>query len=1058
MKNTKHFLWSLLLLWLLSSQSFIYAVSQQQSKTVSGIVVDINDSPLTGVAVHILNTTQGVITDVDGKFDIKIPASNAGNAILAFSFLGYDRQEIKVSNQQKIKVTMHESDFALEEVVVVGYGSQKKVSVTGSVVSVQTKELKQSPSSNLVGTLAGRLPGLTTVQSSGQPGKEDFKIYLRGVSTTNGQEPLILIDGVPRDNLASIDPNEVASISVLKDASATAVFGVRGANGVILVTSKRGNSGKPEINITSEVGFQSYTRQIEALGSYEHALLRNQAIKNQDPTAKPQFSDAAIEKYRTGSDPFAYPSHDWFDEYLKDYAPQTRVNANITGGTERINYFINVGYVHQAGMFKTESKSDLGYDPQHKLDRYNFRTNLDIKIASWIKSSVDIAGYIDKVNAPGGQAGSRGNPMYIMASIFAIPPYMPGPLTVDGYGVRAGEVIAYQTSDNNPTYGILNRSGYIKDDNSKLNTSVAFDFDLGAITKGLSSKVMVSFDSQSLSRIDGNIGYDRYDYSFTEVLNPTTGQMEDKLNINVRGGNTNVYTMSMSKLNQFSYKMNLQWLINYNRTFAEKHQVTGMFLAQRDNNERIEGGSDLLLPYNVLGLAGRATYGYDNRYLAEVNVGYNGSEQFQKNKRFGLFPSGSIGWVVSNEEFMKNQKLITNLKLRASYGLVGNDRLGDTRFLYMDNINVGGGWTPSLGDGKTVNEVLLGNPDLTWEKAYKQNYGIDLGFLNDFRFTADVFYEKRKDILITRGTVPTIQGLPLGAVPKANMGQINNRGYELELSYTKAIGNDWLIMAKANYNYNKNKVISLDEAANDHTYAYPNRVEGFSVDQNWGYEIDWNSPGKGYFVSQEEIDNYVPYNGTAPKPGDFVYKNLNGDGIIDVKDQAPVKYSFVPRVSYAFSFSVSYKGLDVSALLQGVSQTSQYYSGWGIFETNGGPNGSNYYPQHRYAWTQERYESGEKILAPRLSPPSAPGSSLTANSYFIMDRSFLRLKNAEIGYMLPQIWTKKIGLEKVRFYVNGQNLFVWDKFPFKHFDPEQKDPTSVMPIIRLVNLGVNVTL
>lgn len=1062
MKNIKkYFLWNLLLFGLLSVQTIFNEVKAQQSSfTITGEVVDANNEPLPGVTIRLSDSSGGIITDMDGKFALSVPSSRS---VLVFSYIGFRTQEVTVGNTRTLHIMMTEFTSELDEVVVVGYGVQKKASVTGAISSVSTKELKQAPSSNFIGTLAGRLPGLTTIQGSGQPGKESFDIYLRGVSTPNsdGQKPLILVDGVPRDNLALIDPNEVESISILKDASATAVFGVRGANGVILVTSKRGISGKPQINVSGEWGFQSYTRRLRTVNSWEHAEMRNQAIRNNDPLAGLQFTDDEIRKYRDGSDPYTYPNHDWWGEYMKDYAPQTRANLNITGGTERVNYFINAGYLHQSGMLKTESKSKLGYDPQHKLDRFNFRSNLDIKITNWIKSTVDIAGYIDRVNAPGGENSNRGGITHIMASVFAIPPYMPGPLTAEGYGARAGEVIAFSTTDNNPTYGSLNRSGYVKEDNSRLNTTVALDFDLKAITEGLSTKVMVSFDSESRSRIDANIGYDRYDYFFDEIVDPVTGEKNKKLRLAVRNGVTNVYTMNMSKRNNFAYKMNFQWLLNYNRLFADKHRVTGMILAQRDNNERLEGGSELLLPYNVISLAGRVTYGYHDTYLAEVNVGYNGSEQFHKDKRYGFFPSGSIGWVVSNEPFMESQQVANHLKLRASYGLVGNDRISaaDNRFLYLDNINVGGGgWSPSLGDGKRVNESLLGNPDLTWEKSYKQNYGIDLTVFNDFQFTGDLYYEKRKDILLTRGTVPSLQGLPSSAVPRANMGEVKNRGYELELTYTKPIGKDWLIMAKGSYNYNKNKIIAMDEAANDASYAYRNRVEGYSIGQTWGYEIDWNSPGKGYFVTQEEIDDYALYNGTQPKPGDFVYKDLNEDGIIDEKDLAPIKYSFVPRESYSFSFSVTYKGFDISALFQGVGKTSRYYAGWGIFETAGGNDGSNYYPQHRHAWTIERHNSGEKIVTPRLSPPSAPGSSLRENDFFIMDRSYTRLKNAEIGYTIPKSLAQKVGLEKLRVYVNGQNLILWDNFRFRHFDPEQRDPVNVLPITRLINLGVNITL
>jgi TonB-linked SusC/RagA family outer membrane protein len=435
-------------------------------------------------------------------------------------------------------------------------------------------------------------------------------------------------------------------------------------------------------------------------------------------------------------------------------------------------------------------------------------------------------------------------------------------------------------------------------------------------------------------------------------------------------------------------------------------------------------------------------------------MGYNGSEQFAKENRFGFFPAGSVGWMVSNEKFMKTQKVITNLKLRASYGKVGNDKLGSSRFLYMDNVNVAGsGYSSSLGLGNYVNEILFGNPLITWETSYKQNYGIDLSIFNDLTFTGDYFIENRNNILLNSGTVPALQGIPLTTLPKINVGVVNNQGFELQLAYKKRVNNDLSFNISGNYNYCKNTVINIDEAPNDPSYPYKYLKTGTSLKQNWGMIIDWNSPGHGYWTSLDEIKNSgLKFDGIQPKPGDFVYKDVNGDGIISRKDWDQIKYGALPRITYGLNLSVSYKGFDLSALLQGVAQVSEYYSSWGIMEFD---NNGNYYKYMQNAWTPELYNAGATITYPRLTTLQGGSSSEQPNSFFCFDKSYTRLKNAEIGYKIPTKLLKKIGLQSIRIYANGQNLLLWDNLPTKNLDPEQLSALSV-PIPRLINFGANI--
>lgn len=1021
--------------------------SGQQEIFVKGTVTDIHEEPLLGVNVVHKTSGKNIIgttTDVNGAFSIKVPVG----AKIELSYLGYTSQVITANQSNKpVKIVLEEATETLEEVVVVAYGVQKKVSVTGAVSSVRTAEIKQSPAPNLLGTLTGRLPGLTTIQRTGQPGNEDFQMYLRGASTVNEQNPLVLIDGVPRDNITSIDPNEIESVSILKDASSTAIFGVRGANGVILITTRRGSTeGKPQLSVTAEYGLQDRTRDFETVHSWEYATMRNQALKAEG--SAPEFSDHAIEMYKNGKNRTMYPDNNWAEMMFRKSTPMSRVNVNASGGTEKVKYFMNMNYLHQGGMFNVTNDPARGYDPQYKMDRYNFRTNLDINASSWIKAAFDIAGYIEKVNSPG---SSSGNSNLILASIYGSNSTKYGPLTPEGYGVPAGEIVAYDNADN-VAYGELNRTGYRQNNNSKLNSSLALDFDLKTITKGLTTKLQVSFDGLSISGRSSIWGYNKYYGTLTSNLNPETGEMED--NLTFKPTATPEYrTPSLGQSSNFRYNINAQWLINYNRTFNKKHAVTAMTIAQRDYNEG-NGSSDALIPYNRLGFSGRVTYGYDNRYLAEVNAGYNGSEQFHKDKRFGFFPAASVGWVISNEAFMKQQNIITNLKLRASYGKVGSDKLGDDRFLYMDNVSIdGGGFSGSIGEGKWINEKLLGNRNLTWEIAYKQNYGMEIAFLNDIRLNADVFFEKRENVLINRSTIPSIQGVPLGVLPKGNIGKIDNKGFEIELIYSKQLNKDLRFSVKGNFNFNKNTVKYADEAPLDDSYPYKYTTTGYQIGQDWGYLIDWKSPGKGYFTSQEEIDNCgLTYAGTQPLPGDFIYKDLNGDHVIDDHDKAPVKYGWIPRINYGATLTVNWKGFDLSALVQGVGKTSKYYRSWGIHETAGGKG--MYFAHHRTAWTPERYAAGEKITGPRLGVVTET-SSMAANDYYIMDRSFVRLKNMELGYTLPSRISKYIYAQRIRVYANGNNLFVWDKRPFKNFDPELDSPLNV-PITRTFNFGINV--
>lgn len=1025
-----------------------------QDITLNGTVVDSKGVPLIGAfVVEKGNESNGEITDLDGNFSMRI----SPGATVSVSYIGCKTVELKVNGTGHITVVLEADELLLEDAVVVGYGTQKKISVTGSVAAIGTSELVKSTQPNLSAALAGRLPGLTTMQTSGRPGADDVTMYLRGASTINGANPLILVDGVPRDGISSMDPTEIASVSILKDASATAVFGVRGANGVILITTRRGNTGKPLLNVSANYSLQQFISRIDRVHSSEFAKLRNQAFTNDGKGAIVPYSDYMIQMYQSGEDPVFYPDRDIMDEFFKKWAPQFRANMNMSGGKGKVDYFINVGYISQDGQFKTESKDKLGYDASYRMNRYTFRSNLDYRITDGLKLSLNIASYLQKSNSPFNAAyGSDIDGMVadMLVKVMTMPPLLPGPVTPEGYVTRTGEaVIPDQVviADNALTnkYGDINRSGYMEQTNLNLNTQLALDWNLDFITKGLSTKFMAAFDTKSATSLYATRGYNTYTASVSKTKNRQSYFIPKNVS-------SETEISAPSKSSSSYYYLNLQYSLNYAREFG-KHAVTGMALLQRDNWEYAAAD----LPYNMLGLSARFTYGYDDRYLAEVNLGYNGSEQFAKGNRFGFFPAVSAGWVISNEKFLKENKVLSHLKLRASYGKVGNDKLGSSRFLYLDNIVLGNyvpdsNWgkvdIPSLGRGQSVLQKMIGNPELTWEIAYKQNYGIDMQFFRQFSLSVDYFREDRNNVLIQRGTVPTLQGIPLSSYPKVNYGQIMNNGFEVDATWQTNFPFGLSMMIKGNFAYNKNKQVFMDEPKLSEDYYARYRKTGYSINQCFGYEIDYSSGcGNGFINTEEELERAKEmYKIGTPRLGDFLYKDLNGDGFIDEKDITAIGYSNIPQITYGFSGSLSWKNFDFSFQFAGIARASRAYISW--LATEIGTDG--FYTDYMLnAWTPQRYANGEKIEYPALS--TVPGVSHIANSFFIMDRSFLRLKTVELGYTLPHRLLSRISMSELRVYISGNNLLTWKKIDNKAIDPEVSWEANY-PLTKMINIGVNI--
>ncbi|HWK56803.1 MAG TPA: TonB-dependent receptor [Parapedobacter sp.] len=1029
-------------------------ITRPVQRMITGKVTDEQGNPLEGITVSVKGTSIATTTDNAGNYQIETLNSAA---MLIFSGVGFSTREITTGSAAVVNMRLATEVSDLEEVVVVAYGKQAKVSLTGAISTVQSSDLRKTAVTSFGNALAGRLTGLSATQSGGgMPGSDDPTIYLRGAATMNSSSPLIIIDGVPRDNIRTLDINEVESVSVLKDASATAVYGVRGANGVIIITTKRGEVGKANLSISALQTYSSFTRKPERLHSVDYIDLRNQAYINDG--YDPVYAAEIREKYENpllGLDPndpdyetkaalrrHIYPDNYFYEQVFKPYAPETHLNANVRGGTERTQYFFNVGYIKQGGHLNTEPKDKLGYDPAIRLDRWSFRSNLDYQMSDFLTARLNIASYIEDQNTPTSFPFSSTEEMLrgIMLTTMLMTPVSIGPTTMAGVNpdVPGDHIIIPIYADWAP-YGMINRNGYEVYTRTNLNSSLEFEFDFGKmVTPGLSGKVLAAYDVFPQTRLFGQRSERTY-YAEPEYERNSVGYSEKASAEN---------PMTLTRHSFSNYNINFQASLNYNRSF-NKHQVSGLFLAQRDYWEAVLAD----LPYNVVGVAARGTYNYDERYFAEINMGYNGSEQFSPKKRFGFFPAYSAAWVLSNEQFYTADAILQLFKIRGSYGRVGNDKIGGSRFLYLDNITIGqNNNVGGLGIGEVINQGLLGNLGLTWEVADKLNIGMDFKLLNVLSGSVDVFSERRSQILIQRSAVPVYQGIPAGNIPKANLGKVNNRGVELELVYNGKLSNDFFITAKGNLGFNKNVVVYNDEPRRDETYAYAYTSTGYGLGQQWGYKVDWSSPGKGYWTSGEEIEaSGLTYSFGSPQPGDLKYVDLNGDEIIDQRDMAPIGYTSIPGVTFGFDVNFEYKGFDFSVFLSGVGRYSSIWSGDGIYEN---VKQGTYFGYHHNAWTRERFEQGAEITYPRLSTGTT--SNHVANEFFLQDRSFIRLRNLQVGYTLSDKVLERLGVGNLRIFASGQNLFLWDKLKMSHQDPEKTHPVQY-PITKFVGFGMNVS-
>lgn len=1019
----------LLMLVLLMSGQLLFA----QSRQVTGVVKDPAGETIIGASVLEKGTTNGTITDFDGNFSLNV---SSDKAVLVISYVGYKTQEISIAGKNSLIVTLPEDTETLEEVVVVGYGAQKKESVVGAISQVSSKELLSSPAANVSQAIAGKISGVITTQTSGAPGSDDTQINIRGRATFAGDgSPLILVDGVER-SFSQIAPDDIESISVLKDASATAVYGVRGANGVMLITTKRGKEQKPEVNLTANWQIQSPTRKDTYLDSYQSVTLLEEALANDGLPS--QFSANDIEMYRksvagqlNGLEAMLYPNVDWYDQVLKSSAPAQRYNVSVRGGTKRMRYYASGEFYDQKGLVKNLSQDMYGNSSSPSYRRYAFRANMDLFLTKDLTFSVNFGTRFEE------RRGSNTNESNNYSETFYELNHTPGWLFPVSYEVQNGEstrtLYGGSSQYQNNIVGRLAQGGYYRATNTINETNFIVDYKLGWLTEGLSAKGMVSFD------------YDSY-YKRLFSADFATYELNDRDNYTQIDAYNRFNTdgeLAYSKATSTTYKLYMEAQLNYARSFG-KHDVTAMVLY---NQNDYRYNSELAKRYQ--GLVGRLTYGYDDRYLAEINAGYNGSENFIKGKRFGFFPAFSVGWRVSNEAFMEDtQNWLNNLKLRASYGQVGNDIYKvngvDQRFLYEEK------WSQINNDyyfgsaGTTgIFEAQYPNLFVTWERAHKYNFGIEFGLWNGLlNGNIDFFHEKRNNILTQYLSRPQWVGVALAA---GNLGETKNSGYEIELKHANHIGNDFNYSVGLTYSHASNEIVSMDEPASKTDYR---KREGHPINQYFGLVCDG-------FVTQADIDGgNLPVStfGTV-KAGDLKYRDMNKDGFIDERDETFIGYSDIPENTFALTLGANYKGWGFSVMFQGVDHVSRYYDAEAMFAFVGGGKVKEH---HLDRWNPAVSEAENLARAkyPLLHYDSYGDHNQRGNSFFLKNGAFVRLKNIELSYTLPQNWIKVVGMSDCRLYVNANNLITWDHLD-DLTDPESNG-SNRYPIMKTVNFGVNI--
>ena len=1029
-----------------------------QKITVKGTITDNFGVPLPGANILEKGLSNGTQSDFDGNFTINV---NNNKAILVISYVGYKTQEILVGSKTTLNIKLIEDAAGLDEVVIVSFGKQKKESVVASITTIKPSELN-IPSSNLTTALAGRVSGLISYQRSGEPGADNAEFFIRGITSfgAGGNSPLILIDGIELDveDLARLNPDDIESFSILKDASAAALYGARGANGVVYVTTKEGVEGPVQVNFRAETKMSSSTSDIELADPITYMRLFNEAIRTRDPLEAIPFSQGKIENTIAGTNPLLYPTVDWQKELFKKTAINKSYNFSVKGGGKTARYFVSAAYTQDTGILNVPKVSNFNNNIDLKKFQLRSNTNINLTPTSTLKLAFNTA--FDDYTGPR-QGGSEIYSRSLTTSpVLFQPYYQPDEGTKYAKHILFGNALA--PSGNgfyfNPYADLV--TGYKEDTNSTLIAQIEFNQDLKFITEGLSLKGVVS--STRKANYSVSRGYDPFYY--TQLQNRETKEVS-LFGLNPDDGSTTLdFEAAPSTVDAATYA---EVRINYSREFNEKHAVGGLLV--HTINDRVlsatSGDLQASLPFRNQGLSGRFTYGYDDRYFTELNFGYNGSERFAKSERWGFFPSGAIGWVASNEKFLENVDFLDNLKFKASYGLVGNDQIGNDsdRFFYISNVLLNQANKGFLTGSDLTNENFIpgvgitryGNDQITWETGHKLNVGLELGLFNALTLELDLFSETRTNILSDR-IIPASLGLQ--APVRANIGEAKSNGVDASLVYNKSFTQDLWLEGRVNFTYAKNKITKTEEPDYSAT-PWRSRV-GQPISQPFGYVAE------RLFIDQEEVNNspaqFGEYSG-----GDIKYKDIDGNGVINTLDQVPIGSPTDPEIVYGFGFSVGYKGIDISCFFQGSANSSFFidtqranpFVSYRDPDASGGIAGA-VNNQLLKVWADSHWsENNRDIYAkwPRLSGnDNFIENNLQPSTWFLQDGSFLRLKSIEMGYNLPKDITTKLGLQKFRIYTSATNLLYFSKF--KLWDPELAGNGFRYPLQRVMNLGINISI
>ena len=1009
------------------SNAYSAAPARAERLIAKGKVIDPNGQPVAGVAVIIDETKTGTVTDGNGYYVIDVP--NVG-VHLTFTCLGYKPQTAVVPKSLSLDIYMEEDTLEMDAAVVVGMGHQRKASVIGAISSVSRDALK-IPQRNLTNALAGKIAGAVVVQRTGEPGLDNAEFWIRGISSLNSSAPLVLVDGVER-SMSDLSIEEIETISVLKDASATAVYGVRAANGVVLVTTRKGIAQKATIDVKIESGVSNLVNMPKLLDGANYMRLYNEAYGSEF------YSPEQIRMTETHADPYLYPNVNWFDELFTKFSTNSQVSVNVRGGGERARYYVTASYLRDNGNLYNNPDTD--YNTNINITRYNFRSNIDMSLTKTTTLSLEIGANMTDAHQP--RPITSSNNFQSQASELFSACYQQDPITTPvrvplGYNefgeMQWGWGAPLSTSVGNPAERLFG-SGYNKTYRTSVMSQIILKQNLDFLTKGLDFTASFSYDVNTVSI------QSRGKYSSLYAVNGVDDETGLYSLVPKREGDEFLgysYSNTGDRADEFKAQF------NYERVFNERHRVGAMAMYyQRSFNNLAAGSSILALPYRKQGLAFRATYSYDDRYFIEYNMGYNGSENFKSGERFGVFPAGAIGYLISNEPFWK-VKWINHLKIRGSIGLVGSDVLAAGRFAYLSTWESGLGghyfgpnatWSAGIGEAQ---EGVLG---LTWEKGLKKDLGLELKMFDSMvSIDLDYFHEKRWDILIQRSSVPGIAGL--NQQPLANMGRMTNHGFEATAEFNHHIGKvNYRIYG--NFSFARNKITEKDEAPTD-----PWRMRtGHPLNQQFGLIA------LGLFEDQDEIDLSPEQKFGTVRPGDVKYLDYNGDGVVDAHDEVAIGYSRVPEINYGFGLQINWKGLDFGAFFRGQAHVS-YSLGGSFFPFANGVGKGNLFAKAMDRWSEEN--PNPNAFYPRLSA-SASANNQKASTRTIYDGSLLRLSDLEVGYTFRGKHLKSWGCQSLRVYFVGSNLLLFS--PWDMWDPESGSTNgSNYPLARKFNLGVRIS-